>query len=66
MTKQKKEPNNKDQQKYVDDMTENSALNLKNLVVPNANPTKDLPKQFHERIGLIIPVEQNPFATPFV
>ena len=29
MTKQKKEPINKAQQKYVDDMTQSSVLNLK-------------------------------------
>ena len=33
---------------------------FKKMVGPDPNPTKDLPKQFHERTGHILPVHKNP------
>ena len=41
-------------------MTQCASLNLKEMAVPDPNPTKDLPKQFHERTGHIFPVDKNP------
>ena len=48
MTKPKKKTINMAQQKYVDDMTQCAAVNLKNLVLPDPNPTKDLPCSMKE------------------
>ena len=46
------------QEKYVDDMTQCVALDLKKAAIPNPNPI--LPRQFHERTGHILPEAENP------
>ena len=41
-------------------MTQCAALNLKEITVPDPNPNKDLPKQYHERTGHVLQAEKNP------
>ena len=60
ITQPKKVPIEKAQQKYVDDMTQCAALNLKEMTVPDPNPNMDLPKQYHERTGHVLQAENNP------
>ena len=41
-------------------MTQCAVINLKKETVPDPNPNKDLPRQYHETTGLVLPVEKNP------
>ena len=49
------------QEKYIDDMTQCSSMNLKETVEVNPNPT--LPRQFHERTDHILDPKKNPIQT---
>ena len=59
MNKPKRLQIKKTQEKYVDDMTQCVAVNLKKVAVLNPNPTCDLPRQYHERTGHVLPAEHN-------
>ena len=41
-------------------MTQCAVINLKDLTEPDPNPNKDLPRQYHERTGHVLPVENYP------
>ena len=55
ITQKRGKPIDCTQEKYVDDMTQCAALDLKKVAVQDPNPTNRLPKQFHERTGQILP-----------
>ena len=46
------------QQKYVDDMTQCAAVDLKKIAVPNTNTVR--PRSYHERTGHMLLPEDNP------
>ena len=58
ITKNRRSPLLRTQQKYVDDMTQCCSMKLKDRVLLNPNPT--LPNQYHERTGHILDPENNP------
>ena len=60
ITRPKRVKIDKTQEKYIDDMTQCVAINLKNDAKTDPNPTKDLPKQYHERTGHFLPADTNP------
>ena len=41
--------------KFIDDMTEATAINLKNCVVPNPDPNPPRPLAYHDRTGHVLP-----------
>ena len=41
-------------------MTQCAVVNLKEETEPDPNPNKDLPRQYHERTGHVLPLEKNP------
>ena len=41
-------------------MTQCAVVNLKEETEPEPNPNKDLPRQYHERNGHVLPLEKNP------
>ena len=41
--------------KYIDDMSEAFAINLKNCVVPNPDPNPPRPLAYHDRTGHVLP-----------
>ena len=59
MNKPKRLPIKKTQEKYVDDMTQCVAVNLKKVAVLNPNPTSALPRQYYETTGHVLPAEHN-------
>ena len=61
ITKPKRTPISRTQQKYVDDMTQCAAMNLKETTEMNQNPT--LPLQYHERTGHRLDPLNNPIQT---
>jgi hypothetical protein len=58
ITRQKRQKISQTQEKYIDDMTQCVAIDLKKATVPDPSPI--LPSQFHERTGHILPKEENP------
>ena len=58
ITQPKRKPILRTQQKYVDDMTQCAAVDLKRLAVPNIN--KDRPRSYHERTGHMLLHQDNP------
>ena len=56
--KRKKIP--KSQQKFIDDMTQCVAIDLKKVAIPDPNPNPELPRQFHQRTGHVLPKALNP------
>ena len=46
------------QEKYIDDMTQCVSIDLKKVTHPDPNPIH--PRQFHQRTGHILPIEENP------
>jgi hypothetical protein len=61
ITKRKRTPIMRTQEKYIDDMTQCSSMNLKETVEVNPNPT--LPRQFRERTDHILDPKKNPIQT---
>ena len=59
MNKPKRKPIQKTQEKYIDDMTQCVAMNLKEVAELNPDQTTNLPKQYHERTGHILKKEHN-------
>ena len=59
VTQPKRKLNQKAQQKYIDDMTQAVALNLKQVATKDPNPSPELPRQFHERTGHVLEAEHN-------
>ena len=64
ITKPKRKPILRTQQKNVDDMTQCAAVNLKKLAVPNPNQVG--PRQYHERTGHILLPKDNPIQTEVI
>ena len=58
ITQPKRKPILRTQQKYVDDMTQCAAVNLKELVILNTNQAR--PRSYHERSGHILLPQDNP------
>ena len=58
ITEPKRKPILKTQQKYVDDMTQCAAVNLKQLATLNTNQVR--PASYHERTGHMIAPQDNP------
>ena len=52
----KRTPILKTHMKYVDDMTEAVAINLKKFIVPNPDPNPPRPLAYHDRTGHMAPV----------
>ena len=59
VTNPKRKPIKKAQQKYIDDMTQCVAMNLKETSEIDPNPTPTLPRQYHERTGHTLKTECN-------
>ena len=59
ITKPKRKKINQTQEKYIDDMTQCVAIDLKKDTAMDPNPTQNLPKQYHQRTGHVLPVENN-------
>ena len=64
MTKPRRESVPRTQQKYIDDMTQCVAINLKKATVPNQ--TSPQPWQYHERTGHVLRPEENPIQTEVI
>ena len=60
ITKPKRKKINQTQEKYIDDMTQCIAIDLKKDTTMDPNPTINLPKQYHQRTGHILKEENNP------
>ena len=58
VTMPKKKKICRSQQKYIDDMTQCEAIDLRKSAILDPNPT--LPRQFHQRTGHILPPANNP------
>ena len=59
ITSKKRECIPQTQQKYIDDMTQSQAIDLKKVAISDPNPNPVLPRQFHERTGHILPSVDN-------
>ena len=59
ITNPKRKKISQTQEKYIDDMTQCVAIDLKRDTILDPNPTKDLPKQYHERTGHVLPPDSN-------
>ena len=60
VTSGKRKPILQSQEKYIDDMTQLAAINVKKATIMDPNPNPVLPRQFHERTNHILPNENNP------
>ena len=58
ITQPKRKPILRTQQKYVDDMTQCAAVNLKELATLNTNQAR--PRSYHERTGHVLLPQDNP------
>ena len=63
MTKPKRVPIEKTQEKYVDDMTHCVSMNLKKVTELNPDQTTDLPRQYRERTGHILKKRTQLYST---
>ena len=59
MNKPRRNPIEKTQEKYIDDMTQCVSMKLKEVTEINADQTTDLPRQYHERTGHVLKEEYN-------
>lgn len=59
----KREPILTAQEKYVDDMTQSAAVDLKKCAVLDPNPSPPLPPNYHDRTGHTLPIEFNILQT---
>ena len=62
ITQERRKPIKTSQQKYIDDMTQLAALDLKKIAVQDPNPTPSLPRQYHERTGHVLLKKDNPLS----